>query len=211
MAGGTALLALALPLAAAELARLPAASVQRAVQQGEPVVADRLAQWLVAEGIALNWRAEAEGRLRRAMAQIVLAESAPPAAAPGHLRAAEDALQRGLRRAPGSATGWTRLALVRHRLGDSPEAVADALERGVRLAPRNAKLAPIRAELAILHWPEAAAVLGEATLNRQLRLAWRQAPKAIQAAARESGRLALLQRAITETGGDPATLRRQVP
>ncbi len=196
LCGGLALLALAVPLAAAELARLPGASALRALQNGEAVGEDRLHRWLTVEGVALAWRPDAPGHFRRALAQMALAETAPAWAVAGHLWTAEDALLRGLRMAPGSALGWSRLAVVRYRLGAEPESVAAALERAVRLAPEERQLAPVRAELALRLWPEARAAIGEPLLNRQLRLAWDEAPQAIQAAAEESDRLSVLDAAF---------------
>jgi len=104
-----------------------------------------------------------------------------------------------VRRAPGDAVAWTRLAALRHRLGDRRAGLA-ALVRALRAAPSMRHLAPVRAELILRRWPAVSARVSVAVLERQIRLAHERAPDPLARVARATGRTWLLTAA--RDGGD---------
>lgn len=141
--------------------------------------------------------ADAATQARRALALLALNRDRPAARA----------LTAALRQAPADPAGWTRLALVRHRIGAAPERIAQALAMALRTGPRTHHLAPIRAELALYHWPRLAA-RDRRRARVQLRLAWTQTPAVLRTAARASGRHAVLAQAL---GHDPRRPPRRPP
>jgi len=166
----------------------------------------RLSGPIVAGGVVAG--RGAPPRLDAAAAQDLLAATrhAPPGPARdarrglawlvlGDWAAAERSFGSALARAPADPVAWTRLALVRHRLGRAPDAVAAALGLALRTGPRVAHLAPLRGELALRYWPH----LKPPARRRarvQIRLAWRQAPSALRRAAAATGREAVLTLAL---------------
>jgi hypothetical protein len=105
-----------------------------------------------------------------------------------------------VRRAPGDAVAWTRLAALRHRLGDRGASLA-ALVQALGAAPSMRHLAPVRAELILRRWPDVSARVPVAVLERQIRLAHERAPDVLARVAEGTGRTWLVRAA--RTGGIP--------
>jgi hypothetical protein len=193
---GAALLALALPIAAASLAWLPARPTVAEIRQGSLPSTVRLRHSIASERMALRWREDGHGRFRLALAHLALAGRTGVAGANRHLRAAEREFVRGLSLAPAHAQAWTRLALVRYRLSRPAPTVVEALDLSIRTGPTERGLAPARAELILRLWPLAARRIGRSALDRQLRLAWRVDSAFTTSAAQASGRVGVLRRAV---------------
>jgi predicted Zn-dependent protease len=143
---GAGCLAAALPIAGAALSRLPGDAVLADLRAGaEPGSADlhRLAE---SRRRAADWRSDPRDAAARALAQIVLAERAG-ARGRDRLCAAERALNAVLADAPADPYAWTRLALVRWRLGRSSGAVTAALDAARRTGPHSARLYPVQRAL----------------------------------------------------------------
>ncbi|WP_147274811.1 hypothetical protein [Ferruginivarius sediminum] len=198
---GAALLALALPIAVASLAWLPARPAVEEIRRGSPPSTVRLRHSIATERMALRWREDGHGRFRLALAHLALAGRAGVAGANRHLQAAERELVRGLSLAPANAQAWTRLALVRYRLSRPAPTIVEALDLSIRTGPTERGLAPARAELILRLWPLAARRIGRSALDRQLRLAWQVDRAFTTAAAQASGRADVLRRAVGAGAG----------
>lgn len=148
---GAGLVALALPIAAAALTRLPGDGVLRALRTDDPVTPADLERLADSRQAAWRWRTDPRDRAEFALARLLQAERAAPThdgADGDKLRAAEAALTIALGTAPGDPYGWTRLALVRWRLGRPAPRVEAALAAARTTGPRVRRLRPLRRALA---------------------------------------------------------------
>lgn len=194
---GAALIALSLPVAASALIRLPSTATVEALHDGAPVAAADLERVLAAESAARSWRSDGDGYLRQGLVHLTLAEQRSGAAATDHLRAAEEALIRGLARTPASPHGWTRLAMARYLLERPDDETAAALAMAIRTGPAEAALTPARAELALRLWPAARKAVAVEALYTELRRAWDGDPELMTRSARAAGRVGALRHAIS--------------
>lgn len=197
---GALLIAMAVPLAGASLIRLPAEATVNALYEGRPSATSDLRRVLAREEAARAWRDQADGALARGLAHLLLSEGArSDETALDHLRAAETALESGLRRAPARAHGWMRLAIARYRLGRPDEQVVAALAMAMRTGPRETRLAMVRAELILRLWPAPRSAIPRQDLVADLRRAWEADPEHVARLARTSGRLTPLLAAIADS------------
>jgi hypothetical protein len=99
-----------------------------------------------------------------------------------------------VRRAPGDAVAWTRLAALYHRMA-MPGASVDALDQALRAAPSMRHLAPVRAELILRRWPDISTRAPLEVLERQIRFGSAATPDLIGRVADATQRRWLLKAA----------------
>ncbi len=143
---GAGCLALALPIAGAALSRLPGDAVLADLRAGEAPGSADLYRLAKSRLRAADWRSDPRDAAAHALVQIVLAERAG-SRDPARLRVAERALIAVLADAPADPYAWTRLALVRWRLGRSLGSTEAALDAARRTGPHSARLNPLQRAL----------------------------------------------------------------
>jgi len=153
---GLALLAEALPIAAAAIARLPGDAVLQDLRRGAPVPRAALDRVAGSRERALAWRERPADRAVLGLVHLLRADRAAgdPTA---HLQAAASQLRRGLRGNPADPHAWVRLALAQARLGDAP-AAAGALRMSERTGANVPELQQTRS--ALRHWLAASGAPG---------------------------------------------------
>lgn len=150
---GMALMILALPGLGAALSRIPGDPVLQDLRAGTPVAPAALWRLHDSRTAALRWRADARALAERALVDALRADT--PAFGPGtgatgaaRLRAAERDLTAALGAAPADPYTWTRLALIRWRLGRPAASVQAALDAARITGPHNRRLRPLQHALA---------------------------------------------------------------
>jgi hypothetical protein len=148
---GVALLALAGPVAGAALSRLPGDAVLQDLRAGTARPPADLQRLLDSRATAGRWRDDPRDLTERALAQVLMAEllfAKARDAGPARLRAAERDLTAALGAAPADPFAWTRLALVRWRLGRPDRSIRAALDAARTTGPQSRRLQPVQRALA---------------------------------------------------------------
>lgn len=183
----------AAPVALAGIAALPAAPAARAIDDARPLDPSSLSMLLSTYGTVLDLAPRAPDLVRAAVAESQLAlipEANGEDPDWSRLQTARELLEEALRRNPGAALAWLRLAEVETQLdGAGPRGLA-ALEQSVRLAPRNfGPLMSDRLSLALFYWDRMSFDF-RAAIRDQIVLAAGAHPKQLAHAARTTGRIA---------------------
>lgn len=200
---GGLLLGLSVPRFMAEIALLPGNHLLDLAQHGTRLGAGELRRLIATRQSALAWTGSARVRIGLASAELSAAGGGSGDGAGDNqtmARAIED-LRLGLAQAPADPEAWTRAAYAEMAEGQPARRIVPLLAMAIETAPVAPGLTFSRLELCFVEWPYLSAPV-RASVDEQIRIAWRQSPERLVGLAAATGRKEAVRDALAE--GDRA-------